>query len=59
MAVTALRITQRSTVLDGRPFGAVGTYEKIVGVLRLGIDPAHAANQAIADIGAAPRNAAS
>jgi hypothetical protein len=58
MAVTALRVTQRSTVLDGRPFGAVGAYEKIAGVLRLAVDPAHEANQAIADLGLAPRNAA-
>src|SRR5512145_150336 len=58
MAVTALRITQRSTVLDGRPFGTVGAYEKIIGVLRIGVDPLNPANGAIADLGTAPRNAA-
>ena len=58
MAVTALRITQRATVLDGRPFGAVGAYEKIVGVLRVGVDPVHPANQAICDLALAPRDAA-
>jgi hypothetical protein len=58
MAVTTLEITQRAPVLDGRPFGAVGAYEKIVGVLGIDVDPAHAVNQVITDIGAAPRNAA-
>jgi len=57
MAVRSFEITRRSAVLDGRPFGATGAYEKIVGVLRFGIDPTHPANQAIADIGLAPRSA--
>src|SRR5438309_6453555 len=58
MAVTSFQITQRSTVLDGRPFGEAGAYEKIAGVLRIGVDPAHPANEAIADLALAPRNAA-
>ena len=58
MAVTSLRITRRSLVLDGRPFGAAGAYEKIMGVLRIGVDPVHPANQAITDLAAAPRNTA-
>ena len=58
MAVTSLEITQRSIVLDGRPFGDAGVYEKIVGVLRLGADPAHPANQGIADLALGPRSAA-
>lgn len=33
MAVTSLEIAQRSVVLNGRPFGAAGAYEKIVGEL--------------------------
>ena len=58
MAVTTLEITRRSKVLDGRPFGAAGGYEKIVGMLRLGVDPLHATNQTITDLAAAPRNTA-
>jgi hypothetical protein len=58
MAVTSFRITQRSTVLDGRPFGDAGAYEKIAGVLRIAIDPKNPANEAIADLALAPRNAA-
>jgi hypothetical protein len=56
MPVTSLEITRRSVVLDGRPFGEAGAYEKIVGVLRFGVDPTHPANQAITDIGLAPRS---
>lgn len=57
MAVTALEIQQRSPVLDGRPFGAAGAYEKIAGVLRFALDPAHPANAGITDLGLAPRDA--
>ena len=58
MAVTSLQITRRSVVLDGRPFGAAGAYEKIMGVLRIGVDPVHPGNQAITDLAAAPRTTA-
>ena len=56
MPVTSLEITRRSVVLDGRPFGEAGAYEKIAGVLRLGVDPTHPANQVITDIGLASRS---
>jgi hypothetical protein len=58
MAVTSLEIARRSIVLAGHPFGEAGAYEKIVGVLRFGVDPTHAVNQAITDLALAPRNAA-
>lgn len=57
MAATALEIQDRGVVLDGRPFGASGAYEKIAGVLRFAVDPASPANRAITDLGLAPRNA--
>ena len=57
MAATALEIQHRGVVLDGRPFGAAGAYEKVAGVLRLAVDPANPANRAITDLGLAPRNA--
>ncbi len=56
MAVTSLEIARRSVVLDGQPFGAAGAYEKIVGVLRFGVDPTHPANQAITDSGLAEQS---
>ena len=58
MAVTSFEIAKRSVVLDGRPFGSVGAYEKIAGVLRGAVDPANVANETIADLALAPRNAA-
>jgi hypothetical protein len=57
VAVVALEIRRRVAVLDGCPFGAVGAYEQLAGVLRLAVDPAHSANQSITDLGLAPRNA--
>src|SRR2546425_1173478 len=44
-------------VLDGRPFGAAGAYEKLAGILRFAADPAHPANQSVTDLGLAPKNA--
>ena len=57
MAVVAFETQQRSVVLDGRPFGAAGPYEKLAGTLRLAVDPTHPANEAITDLGLAPKNA--
>ncbi len=56
MAVTALDITQRSAVLDGRSFGAAGAYEKIAGTLRFAVDPALPVHAPVADLALAPRN---
>ena len=58
MTVSALEITTRSLVLDGRPFGDAGPYEKIAGIIRFETDPALPCNRAITDLELAPRNAA-
>src|SRR3989442_3658218 len=58
MAVTAFKIRQRWTVLDGGPFGEAGANEKLAGVPGIGVDPPHPANEEIADLALAPRNAA-
>lgn len=55
--VTSLDITQRSVVLDGKPFGASGAYEKLAGTMRFAVDPANALNARVVDIDRAPRNA--
>jgi hypothetical protein len=61
VAVVRLAITRREPVLDGVPFtGASGrgsAYERIEGVLHLTADPATPANEAVADLGLAPRGA--
>src|SRR5262245_35602258 len=57
MAVVALEISRREPVLAGAPFGAAGAYEKLSGVIRFAVDPAHPTHGVIADLDRAPRNA--
>jgi len=58
MPAIALDVHARSLVLDGRPFGGAGAYEKVSGMLRFAVDPAHPANAGITDLDRAPRDAA-
>jgi hypothetical protein len=58
MTVTAFEVERRETVLGGRPFGPVGPYERVVGIVRFAVDPERPAHRAITDLGTAPRNAA-
>jgi len=55
--VVRLRIERREVVLSGRPFGAAGPYEKLVGKVDFALDPALPQNEAIVDLSRAPRNA--
>src|SRR6266851_3785206 len=55
--VIRLRIERREVVLNGRPFGAAGPYEKLVGKVEFGLDPKLPRNAAIVDLALAPRNA--
>jgi hypothetical protein len=57
MPATTLDVHTRSLVLDGRPFGAAGAYEKIAGTLRFAVDPTHAVHACICDLDRAPRTA--
>lgn len=54
---TKLEIQTRAIVLDGKPFGTTGAYEKIAGTLRFAVDPTHPLHQRVTDIARAPRNA--
>ncbi|HSE92696.1 MAG TPA: alpha/beta hydrolase domain-containing protein [Methylomirabilota bacterium] len=56
MPAIALEIQRRAPVLDGRPFGAAGAYEKVAGVLRFAADPDHPLHASICDLGLAPRS---
>ncbi|MBI3826910.1 MAG: hypothetical protein HY294_13000 [Candidatus Rokubacteria bacterium] len=58
MAVARLEIQHRSVVLDGRPFGAAGAYEKLAGVVHFAVDPKHPLHESITDLALAPRNGA-
>jgi Alpha/beta hydrolase domain len=55
--VVRLRVERREVVLGGRPFGAAGPYEKLVGRVDFGLDPEAPANAAVVDLKLAPRNA--
>ena len=49
-------ILHREPFAEGAAFGATGPYEKIIGVARFAIDPAHVRNRGIVDLPLAPRN---
>src|SRR5262245_741053 len=53
--VTGIEIASRTDILAGKPFGAAGAYEKIVGKVFFSVDPAHPRNKAIVDLDKAPR----
>jgi hypothetical protein len=54
--VVRVEIERREDVLDGRAFGSVGPYEKIVGKVYFVFDPANPMNARIVDLDKAPRN---
>lgn len=51
-----VEIKTRTDVLNGKSFGNVGAYEKLLGKAYFAVDPAHPRNKVIADIELAPRN---
>ena len=57
MAVSRFEVRTRQLVDDGRPFGDVGAYERLDGVLHLSVDPGEVANERIVDLGRAARDA--
>ncbi len=54
--VVRVELTERSDVLDGKPFGDTGPYERLVGKVYFEVDPKHEANRRISDIDFAPVN---
>lgn len=55
-AVVAVKIESRADVLQGKPFGAAGAYEKIEGLVTFAFDPESIANEKIVDLNLAPFN---
>jgi hypothetical protein len=51
--VTNVTIAARATVAGGQAFGSVGAYEKLVGTIEFALDPAHARNARVVDLGRA------
>jgi hypothetical protein len=56
-AVKSVHTIERTDVLGGRTFGGAGAYERLTGKVHFTVDPKARANQLIADIDLAPRNA--
>lgn len=56
-AVVRIDVRERTAVLEGKPFGAAGAYERIKGRVHFEVDPKLAPNRIISDIGLAPQNA--
>lgn len=55
--VVILEITSRTPAFDGAAFGEAGSYERLVGVARLAVDPKAPENRGIVDLDIAPRAA--
>lgn len=58
MPVTKMEIKTRHPFADGEAFGDAGAYEQLDGTVYLAVDPENPANESIADLKLAPRNAA-
>ena len=54
MPVVTLDITHRSPFMEGRPFGDVGPYQWLEGIVYFAVDPLHPCNAAMTDIALAP-----
>ena len=54
-AVTDVEILRREPYAEGRAFGSVGPYERILGRVHFAVDPALAVNGQIIDLDRAPR----
>jgi hypothetical protein len=55
--VVRLTTEHRDLLLDGKPFGLAGPYEKLSGKVLFALDPSAAVNAGIVDLALAPRNA--
>src|SRR5580765_9120824 len=55
--VVRVEIASRTDINDGKPFGAAGAYEKIIGRVYFAVDPANLHNRQIVDLDKATRNA--
>ncbi len=56
--IVRVEITRTEPAFDGRSFGTVGPYERLIGKAHGAVDPHAAANRMIQDIQLAPRNTA-
>lgn len=54
--MTRVEISSKQDVLNGKPFGSVGAYEKLWGKAYFAVDPNNPHNTVIVDLDKAPRN---
>src|SRR5690349_13695200 len=54
--VTSVTITSRTILADGRSFGSMGQYERLVGRIEFALDPADPHNAGIVDLNYARRD---
>src|SRR5881409_3009550 len=55
--VVRIEVNSRADVLAGKSFGPAGPYERLSGKIYFAVDPKNSANQIVADIDKAPKNA--
>jgi hypothetical protein len=55
--VVRIEVQSRADLVPGKSFGSAGAYEKLSGKIYFAVDPRNSANQIIADIDKAPKNA--
>jgi hypothetical protein len=54
--VTHIDVTARADVLNGKPFGLAGAYERLTGKVHFAVDPSNEHNRIIVDVDRAPRD---
>ena len=54
--VVRIELTEKSPVLDGKPFGKTGPYDRLVGKVYFEVDPKNDVNRRVSDIDYAPVN---
>lgn len=54
--VVRVQVDRREPFAGGQNFGTAGPYERVAGRMFLEVDPAHPANERVADLKLAPRN---
>jgi len=55
--VVRIEVKSRADLLPGKTFGTAGAFEKLSGKIYFAVDPRNSANQIVADIDKAPKNA--
>src|SRR5579863_9891335 len=55
--VASIEITSRADIVNGKAWGTVGPYERIIGKVHFTVDPKNPRNKIITNLDKAPKNA--